>query len=171
VERQLNPSDAAEPTQTIGMLIHDVARLFRRRFEQVARMRQLGLTRAQAAVLLHLSRNEGINQVSLAQLMEIEPITLVRLLDRLQASGLIERRVDPLDRRAYRLFLVDSARPTLARIESVIQEVREEALARVDQREREALLRLLGTMKTNLLERADEHSEDAIEERLEAANA
>ena len=85
-----NPPDA--PNRILGFLLHDVARLMRKRFEQRAREVDLGVTRAQAAVIAHLSRNEGINQVSLAQLMDIEPITLVRLLDRLQVAGLIERK-------------------------------------------------------------------------------
>src|SRR5215831_20035136 len=78
------------PSRTLGFVLNDVARLMRKRFEQRARAASLGLTRAQAAVLAHLARQEGINQAALAQLLELEPITLARLLDRLQAAVLIE---------------------------------------------------------------------------------
>src|SRR5476649_713541 len=89
------------PDRMLGFVIHEVARLLRRRFEHYTRGAELGLTRAQCAVLAHLARQEGINQAALAQSLDIEPITLVRLLDRLEESGLIERKPDPGDRRAY----------------------------------------------------------------------
>lgn len=95
------------PSRTLGFVLNDVARLMRKRFEQRARAASLGLTRAQAAVLANLARQEGINQVSLAQILELEPITLARLLDRLQAASLIERRPDPKDRRAHLLYLTN----------------------------------------------------------------
>ena len=79
------------PSRTLGFVLNDVARLMRKRFEQRARAAALGLTRAQAAVLANLARQEGINQAALAQTLELEPITLARLLDRLQAVALIER--------------------------------------------------------------------------------
>jgi DNA-binding MarR family transcriptional regulator len=150
-------SDTA-PTRNIGLLLHDVARLFRRRFDEVARNRQLGFTRAQASVLIHLSRNQGINQVSLAQLMELEPITLVRLLDRLQAAGLVERRADPTDRRARNLFLTDAAPAMLARIEILATEIREDAMAGLDGEDAERLIFILHAMKLNLLEQSGAES-------------
>ena len=101
------------PSRTLGFVLNDVARLMRKRFEQRARAAALGLTRAQAAVLAHLARQEGVNQVSLAQILELEPITLARILDRLQAAGLVERRPDPKDRRAHLLYLTPSAFPLL----------------------------------------------------------
>src|SRR5258705_415395 len=82
---------------TLGFLLHEVARLLRRRFEQNAR--GSGLTRSQWQVLAYLALNEGINQSGLADLLEIEPITLGRIVDKLQILGLIERRPDPSDRR------------------------------------------------------------------------
>ena len=139
------------PSRTLGFVLNDVARLMRKRFEQRARAAALGLTRAQAAVLAHLARQEGINQAALAQLLELEPITLARLLDRLQAAGLIERRSDPKDRRAHLLYLTESAYPLLDRIFALAAEVREDALAGVAEADRGRLLDLLIEMKANLV--------------------
>jgi len=144
------------PSRTLGFVLNDVARLMRKRFEQRARAAALGLTRAQAAVLAHLARQEGINQASLAQLLELEPITLARLLDRLQAVALIERRADPKDRRAHLLFLTGAAYPLLDRIFALAAEVREDALTGVPESERDGLVDLLIAMKANLIARAVE---------------
>src|SRR2546421_2461202 len=84
------------PERNIGFLLHDVARLMRKRFEQNAR--DLGLTRSQCQVLAHLARHEGIQQGSLAEIHEVEPITLTRIVDRLEEAGLVERRLHPTDR-------------------------------------------------------------------------
>src|SRR5260370_34215067 len=93
---EMGAMDANAPT--LGFLLHDAARLLRRRFEQNAR--GSGLTRSQWQVLGYLANNEGIHQSRLADLLEIEPITLGRIIDKLQALGLIERHPDPSDRRA-----------------------------------------------------------------------
>lgn len=144
------------PSRTLGFVLNDVARLMRKRFEQRARAAALGLTRAQAAVLANLARQEGINQVSLAQILELEPITLARLLDRLQAAALIERRPDPKDRRAHLLYLTEAAYPLLDRIFALAAEVREDALAGIAEPERGLLLDMLIAMKANLIEEASE---------------
>jgi MarR family transcriptional regulator for hemolysin len=144
------------PSRTLGFVLNDVARLMRKRFEQRARAATLGLTRAQAAVLANLARQEGINQVSLAQILELEPITLARLLDRLQAAGLIERRPDPKDRRAHLLYLTESAYPLLDRIFALAAEVREDALAGIAEPERNLLLEMMIRMRANLIEEASE---------------
>jgi MarR family transcriptional regulator, transcriptional regulator for hemolysin len=144
------------PSRTLGFVLNDVARLMRKRFEQRARAAALGLTRAQAAVLAHLARQEGINQAALAQLLELEPITLARLLDRLQAAGLVERRPDPKDRRAHLLYLTEAAYPLLDRIFALAAEVREDALAGVAEADRGRLLDLLIEMKANLIAAAVE---------------
>src|SRR5258705_11616931 len=94
----MNGTAVESNAPTLGFLLHDVARLLRRRFEQNAR--DSGLTRSQWQVLAYLANNEGINQSGLADLLEIEPITLGRIIDKLQTRGLIERRPDPSDRRA-----------------------------------------------------------------------
>lgn len=140
--------DWTEPT--LGFLVHDVARLLRKRLEQRARAAGIGLTRAQWQTLAYLARSEGINQATLAQLLDIEPITLVRLIDRLEGIGLVERRPDPRDRRQRNLFLTEKAWPELARIKALGAEVREEALAGLGQPERERLLGALAQAKGNL---------------------
>jgi DNA-binding MarR family transcriptional regulator len=142
------------PDRTLGLVLHDVARLLRKRFEVRARSAALPLTRAQWSVLAHLSRQEGVNQAALAQIMEIEPITLVRLLDRLQAAGLVERRPDPADRRIRALYLTPAARPLLDQIWTLAAVVREEAMAGLSEVEREQLMTTLLRLKGNLLDPA-----------------
>jgi DNA-binding MarR family transcriptional regulator len=139
------------PGRTLGFVLSDVARLLRKRFEQRARAASLGLTRAQSSVLANLARQEGINQAALAQLLDIEPITLARLLDRLQAMRLIERRRDPKDRRAYLLYLTEAAYPLLDRIFALARDVREDALHGIGEPDRSRLLDMLLMMKANLL--------------------
>src|SRR5919202_6226465 len=140
--------DWSEPT--LGFLVHDVARLLRKRLEQRARAAGIGLTRAQWQTLAYLARSEGMNQVTLAQMLDIEPITLVRLIDRLEGLGLVERRPDPRDRRQRNLFLTRKAWPELARIKALGAEVREEALAGVGAAECERLMDSLARVKGNL---------------------
>ena len=99
----------------------------RRRFEQNAR--GSGLTRSQWQVLAYLANNEGINQSGLADLLEIEPITLCRIVDKLQTRGLIERHPDPSDRRVWLLHLTPAARPKLSQLRRLGEVTRGEALA------------------------------------------
>src|SRR5947199_10213645 len=118
-----------ELDRSFGFLVNDVARLFGRRFDHSGR--RLGLTRAQCRTLAYIARNEGINQAGLADLLEIRPMTLVRQIDRMEEAGWIERRADPADRRARRLYLTAKARPVLGRIWSVANDTRDEALTRL----------------------------------------
>jgi MarR family transcriptional regulator, transcriptional regulator for hemolysin len=138
--------------RSFGFLVHDVARLFGRRFNQRALL-FLGLTRAQCKVLGYLGRNEGINQAGLADLLEIKPMTLVRQIDRMEEDGWIERRPQPGDRRARRLVLTDKARPILARILDLSNEVRGEAFAGLSRKEGQYLIELLRRVHANLSER------------------
>ena len=133
---------------TIGFLLNDAARLMRKDFER--RTRSLGLTRAQWQTLFHLARNEGCNQVTLADLLEVEPITLARVIDKLEAGGLVERRPDPSDRRARLLFLGERAHPLLEQLRALGAETREIALAGISEDERTLLLTLLTKMRANL---------------------
>lgn len=133
---------------TIGFLVNDAARLMRRDFER--RARSLGLTRAQWQAMFHLARNEGCNQSTLADLLEVEPITLARLIDRLELSGLVQRRADPTDRRARLLFLGERAHPLLEQLRTVGAETREIALAGMTEDERNLLMTLLTKMRANL---------------------
>jgi MarR family transcriptional regulator, transcriptional regulator for hemolysin len=138
----------AQPT--LGFVLHDVARLLRKRFEQ--RARDLGLTRSQWQTLAYLSQNEGIHQGGLADILEIEPITLVRILDKLEARGLVERRQHAADRRIWLLFLTPEAHPLLAEIRGIGEATRAEALTGISDQERAQLLNTLMIMKSNLLE-------------------
>jgi MarR family transcriptional regulator for hemolysin len=140
--------DSAAHFRTLGFLMFDVGRLWGKRFDQ--RAKPLGLNRAQAKVLGYLARNEGINQAGLAELLEIEPITLVRLLDRMGHAGWVERQPDPNDRRAHRLYLGAKARPVLAAIRKVSDETREEALDGVSPREHELFRQMLERIHGNL---------------------
>lgn len=136
---------------SFGFLVNDVARLFGRRFDYNGR--RLGLTRTQCRTLGYLARNEGINQAGLADLLEIRPMTLVRQIDRMEEAGWIERRPDPADRRARRLYLSAKARPILGRIMSVANETRDEAFARLAPAERKALIDLLRRVHATLSDR------------------
>jgi DNA-binding MarR family transcriptional regulator len=135
--------------RSFGFLVHDVARLFARRFNARA-LRVLGLTRAQCRLLGHLARNEGINQAGLAELLEIKPMTLLRQIDRMEEDGWILRRSDPNDRRTRRLVLTEKARPMIAGITQVSNEVRGEAFAGLADGEDDALVDLLARVRTNL---------------------
>jgi MarR family transcriptional regulator for hemolysin len=134
----------------LGFLLHEVARLLRKRFEQNAR--DSGLTRSQWQVLTYLAQNEGINQRGLAELLEIEPITLGRILDKLETLGLIERRPHPTDRRTWLLHLVEAARPKLIQIHELGDVTHREALAGVSEDDGQCLLKTLEAMKANLTE-------------------
>src|SRR5216683_1814549 len=143
--------DVLDLELSFGFLVNDVARLFGRRFDHNGR--RLGLTRAQCRTLGYLARNEGINQAGMADLLEIRPMTLVRQIDRMEEAGWIERRPDPTDRRARRLFLTAKARPILGRIWNVANETRDEALALLSPDEAEILIDLLCRVHTTLSDR------------------
>jgi DNA-binding MarR family transcriptional regulator len=136
---------------TQGLILNDASRLIRKHFEQRARATSLGVTRPQATLLVHLARAEGINQTTLAQLMEIEPITLARMIDRLEASRLVERRRDPQDRRAWILFLMPRAHPLIERIRVLADEVWDTAMAGISPDQREAFRNTLLAIKANLI--------------------
>jgi DNA-binding MarR family transcriptional regulator len=116
-------------SSTLDFLLHDVARLLRKRFEQNAR--GSGLTRSQWQVLTYLARNEGISQSGLAELLDVEPITLCRIVDKLQAFGLIERHPHPSDRRVWTLHLTPAAHPKLMQVRELGDMTRSEAMAGV----------------------------------------
>ena len=135
-------------SDSLGFLISDVSRLMRKRFDE--RARSVGATRAQWKTLVTLARNEGINQGGLADLLEVEPITLCRMIDRLEESGMVERRRDPGDRRAWQIFLTDAARPVIEQLRGFADDLFESALAGLDQPERRALTASLETIRGNL---------------------
>lgn len=139
----------ADNLRNFGFLVRDVSRLCARRFERNAR--GLELTLPQCKVLAHLSRNEGISQARLAELTETDPMTLVRTLDRMEQDQWIERRPDPADRRAHRLYLRDAAKPIIERIWKFAEETRSEALGVLEPAEREQLVNLLERVHGTLL--------------------
>jgi MarR family transcriptional regulator, transcriptional regulator for hemolysin len=131
-----------------GFLLNDVARMLRTYADQKAA--QFGITRAQWVVLVRLDRFEGLKQSELAEMLDLQPITLTRLLDRLCAGGLIERRADPNDRRANRLYLTAAARPLLERLGDLGEELMATALAGVDRDSVERMVAQLAIVKENL---------------------
>ncbi len=136
---------------TLGFLLADVSRLMRKAFHQ--RLGDSALTLAQARTLIHISRNQGIRQVELAELLEIQPITLARLIDQLAASGVVERRNDPNDRRAYQLFLTSAAQPQIDTIERVAEEIRGEALRGLSESDARRVMAALSRIRDNLSSR------------------
>ncbi len=143
-------SDDPYLTRSLGFLLGDVSRLVRKRFDM--RARELGLTRAQWRVLARLRRREGINQRDLAEILEIENITLTRHIDRLEDKGLVERRRDPADRRAWNLYLNAKVQPVLDRMRELSVMTRIEALSGISEADSERLIDQLLHIKGNMLE-------------------
>jgi DNA-binding MarR family transcriptional regulator len=139
---------SASTTEGLGFLLADVSRMMRRAFQ--ARLEGTPITYAQARALVYLARQQGIRQVDLADQLEVQPITLARLVDQLAGAGLVERRPDPLDRRAHRLHLTQAATPQLAAIMDVVAAVRAEAIGDMDDAQAAALVRGLQRIRGNL---------------------
>jgi DNA-binding MarR family transcriptional regulator len=137
-----------DPELNVGFLLHDVSRLMRASFDQ--RAQQLGLTRAQWRVLVHLGPRQGVNQSALADILELDAVTMGRHVDRLQRDGWLERRRDPGDRRAWRLYLTEASQPTLDRMDEIATEMQAAALEGVSRPDRDRLTALLGRIKSNL---------------------
>jgi len=137
-------------------LISDVGRLLRTYADQKARLQ--GMTRAQWAVLLRLERREGLKQSDLAEALDIQPITLTRLVDRLCDNGLIERRADPHDRRAKLLYLTPLARPLIERIADRVEELSETVLDGIPPAEIDSMLSKLGLARENLRQAIDRNA-------------
>ena len=159
------------PDPVFGFLVHDISRMLRKRFDR--RARDIGLTKSQWIVLAHLARHEGIHQGGLAEILELEPATLARHLDRLEDTGWIERRPDPSDRRAWRLHLAGKAAPVLERMAGLVEITTQEALAGLSGDERERLQSHLLTIRANLADRPEGEAslEGAAEPRRMAAGA
>jgi len=140
----------AQPSKNreFGFLLNDVARLMRTYADHKAA--QFGITRAQWAVLVRLDRSEGLNQSELAEMLDLQPITLTRLLDKLSDSRLIERRPDPDDRRAKRLFLTAAARPLLEQLALLGEETMANVLEGVPAKDIERMVSDLVVARDNL---------------------
>lgn len=149
------PPERAAPlveTDRLGFLLHDASRLLRRRFEE--RARHHGLSSAQWRLLVRVFKEEGVNQARLAELLEIEPISVSRLVDRMVDSGWIERRFDAQDRRARTIFLTEASRRIFGEMRSVAAEVYETALAGLSAEQRRATIDGLKSICANLAEAA-----------------
>ena len=117
------------------------------------------MTRAQWGVLLRLERQEGMTQAEMAESLEIQPISLVRLIDRLCLHGLVERRPHPRDRRANRLYLTEKGRTTFTHLIPLGREVAADVLGTLDEADVADLLRKLLLIRTNIRQAAGKHNE------------
>ena len=134
--------------ESLGYLLKDTSRLLLRRFESYTR--PLGVTRAQWQVMFGISRTEGINQAGLADRLDMENITLGRIVDRLEEAGLVERRADPDDRRVWRLYLTDKAQPILTELRTIADRLQAEAVAGISPDELRTLTDLLARVRANV---------------------
>jgi DNA-binding MarR family transcriptional regulator len=135
--------------RNFGFILKNLERLYTKRFELLAQ--ELSLTLPQCKALFHLSRNEGISQKRLAEIAEVEPMTLVRILDRMESDGWVERRPDPNDRRARTLYVRSGATPILEQIDKLSAQMRSDALAGLNAEQRNQLMGLLEHVYQNLL--------------------
>lgn len=134
--------------KNLGWLMADNARLLRRAFEE--RVRVTGITGPQARLLLAMERAPGENQASYAERLEVEPITLCRMVDRMEEAGLVERRHDPADRRARLLHLTARAEGEIARIRAALDGLLDQLVAGMSEHEQDELSRLLQRVTANL---------------------
>jgi len=137
----------------VGFLMSDNSRLLRRAFDR--KVREIGVTGPQARLLLTLNRAPGENQGFYAERLEVEPITLCRMADRLEEANMIERRPDPTDRRAWQLHLTDKSRKMVGRLQQKVDSVVDDMLAGLTAEERSEFSRLLAVIGENLSERRD----------------
>lgn len=132
----------------LGFLLGDAARLLRRSFD--ARARTMGVTRPQWRVLALLKRFDGSTQVTLADMLDVEPITLGRMVDRLQEAGLVERRADPADRRAWRLHLTPKGEQKIEVLRPTALALFDDALVGLNDMQRGELESMLNVIRANL---------------------
>lgn len=133
---------------SLGFLMADVSRMMRRAFQQ--RLEGSSLTLAQARALVYVGRHEGVRQVDLAAMLEVQPITLARLIDQLADAGLVDRRSDPADRRAHRMFLTPAAASHLAAISEVALAIQADVLRDLDEQQTATIFVALHKMRDNL---------------------
>lgn len=135
----------ASITSSLGFLIGDVTRLYRREFDR--RAAHLGLTRVQWRALRRIARVEGLTQAGLAEDLELAPIAVGRVLDRLEKARFIERRSDPADRRCWRLYLAPGSAKVMAGVDRLATELREEVFAGIELADLQAAERVMATLK------------------------
>lgn len=141
-------SKARLPPVTVGSLVIDVGRLIRQDFKR--RAQHLGLTQAQWSAISHLHRDPGLTQAALAERLEVHPVTVTQLLDRMEKSGWIRREAHATDRRAQCVHLTESTEPVLAELGRLAGQTREQALHGLSESERRQFELLLARVKTNL---------------------
>ena len=146
-----------QPVNNIGFVLHDVAKHMRWNFDRQSQ--GLGLTRAQWAVLAHLNRADGVHQKTLAELMDITPITLARHVDRLEREGLVRREDDQEARRAKRVYLTAAAAPVLKSLQGLGRKVHNQAMHGFSASEEEQLVQLLQRIRSNLTMNGNSKSE------------
>jgi len=146
---------SAAADRSLGFLLRDTSRLMRRRFVQRAKEAGLNLNRSEALVLVHVAQSPGTSQTGLATALDIEAISVVRLIDTLQDAGLIERRPHPTDRRIRTLWLTPAAQAALTQIRAIAGVVDAQALADISETEHQRLLHLLDTIRSNLAPAAE----------------
>ena len=146
------------PHRELAFLINDVARLLKTSADQAAR--RYGMTRAQWAVLSRLERHEGLKQTELADMLDVQPITLTRLVDRLCDNGVIERRADPNDRRANRLYLTKAAKPLLEQLHGMGRELMAATLKGIEPDKIEQMIETLESAKENLRKILQDNAEE-----------
>jgi DNA-binding MarR family transcriptional regulator len=134
--------------ETLPFEIGETAHALRRAFDR--RAATLGVTRAQWKVLFRLSRQPGLRQIELADILVVEPITLSRIIDRLSEAGLVERRTDPADRRAWRLEVTAKAQPLIAKLRTLAEELMDEAFAGLSNEELELMRAKLSKIRENI---------------------
>jgi MarR family transcriptional regulator, transcriptional regulator for hemolysin len=140
----------------LAWLLHETARLWSRRYDREVRALLPGMTRAGCAVLFHLARHDGVNQAALAQILDITPMTLVGLLDRLEAAGLVARMPHPDDRRAHVLSLTAKALPIVGYIYDQTGKTYDDLQLGISKAEASQLRALLCRIRSNLTDRSDE---------------
>ena len=150
---------ALSPPREFGFLLSDVARNLRKTVDHEAKA--LGMTRAQWSVLVRLQRQQGLQQAELASALDLAPITLARLVDHLEDMKFVERRPDPDDRRAYRLFLTATAGPVLTKLSRIGERIMKHALKGIDEEQVSLLTSHLSHMHTNL--KSYQKSRDKVE--------
>jgi MarR family transcriptional regulator for hemolysin len=133
--------------ETLPFEIAETAHALRKAFDR--RAVGLGVTRAQWKVLFRLARHPGMRQIDLADMLDIEPITLSRIVDRLEESGLVDRVADPADRRAWRLHVTERAQPLIAKLRAIADDLIADAFAGIDPKDIEITRGVLGKAREN----------------------
>jgi len=149
METKIQGNTPVELNRSLGFLVHDVARLMRRAFDR--RVKYLGLTRSQWFVVVHLYRTDGQTQQDLADELDMQRAPLSKLLDRLESGGWVERRADPDDRRANRVYITKKINSLMIEGVAVGEKLTNEIFSGIDQDSREEFLTILAQTKSNLI--------------------